>query len=126
MTTPRSSTRYKRAVDAADAQRRPLLNRHVHRRRQRPAQRGIRDPRRVQHHAAPLLEIDGEDAPAAQAVEQREHFPVRQPLVSADDDAIDVKHLQSNDNRDRAMGRIERETGTNGPGRRPPPPEAPT
>ena len=51
-----------RAVDAADAERRPLLNRHVDRRRQRPAKRRVGDPRRVQQRAAPLFEIDGQDA----------------------------------------------------------------
>ena len=73
----------------AQADRPALGDEHLHRRRQHPAQADVRDPRRLDQPPAERLEIDAQDARAAQVVDERLHLAARQPDVAVHADAAD-------------------------------------
>ena len=43
------------------------------------------------------VEVGPDQALAAQPAQHRQHFALRQPLVAADDDAVDLQHVRVRD-----------------------------
>jgi hypothetical protein len=81
------------AVDAADAHRLALGDRHGDRARQDAAHRCVGNPRRTEQLAAPFVEIDGEHVRAADAIEQRDDFSFRETRIAADGDSADRERV---------------------------------
>ena len=93
MITPRSSTRYSSPSTRPIADRLPLRHHDFDRRRQRAPQRRVAHPRRRQQALRASVEVGPHQVFAAQAAQHGQHLAVRQPLVAADDDAIDFQHV---------------------------------
>ena len=76
---------------AAETDRPPLRHEHFDRRREHAAQRDVGDPRGLDQPLAEGVEVDPEDAAAAKILDERLHFPARQPDVAVNADAVDAQ-----------------------------------
>src|SRR5882672_7465910 len=81
-------------VDAADPHRLTLGDGDGDGAGQHPANRRVGDPRRAEKLPPPRLDVDRQHVAAADAVEQRDDFPFRQPRVAVHGDTRDRERLR--------------------------------
>ena len=78
----------------ADADRLALPHDDFHGRRQRATERGFAHPGRRQQALAPAIQIGPDEAFTAQSAQHGKDLALRQPLVAANEDAIDSQDVR--------------------------------